>query len=98
MLGLPCVVDVLRESICRPLVLSVKRGEVEFVDRMAGVLDVFPGYYRVVAVDPDRGMIMRDEEGEDLPVNFILALDSAEELNIWTKTAALNDASCQAWP
>ena len=35
MLGHPCVVDVLRESICRPFFLSVKRGEVEFVARSA---------------------------------------------------------------
>jgi hypothetical protein len=39
--GHPCVVDILRESICRPFVLSVKRREVEFVDRMAVVLMPF---------------------------------------------------------
>jgi len=47
------VVDVLCESIYRPFVLSVKRGKVEFIDRIAVVLDIVPGYYWVVAVDPD---------------------------------------------
>lgn len=35
----------------------------------------------VLAVDPDRGVVMRDGEGENLPVDLILALDSTEELD-----------------
>ena len=48
---------------------------------MAVVLDVFPDYHRVVAVDPDRGVVMRDGEREDLWVDLILALYSTEELD-----------------
>ncbi len=32
--GHPCVVDIPRESICRPLVLSLERGEGKIVDRV----------------------------------------------------------------
>jgi len=81
MLGHPCVVDIFRETICRPFILSIERGEVESIDRVPIVLDVFPSYHRVVAVDPYRPVVMRDGEGEDLPINFILALDSTEELD-----------------
>jgi hypothetical protein len=34
-----------------------------------------------VAEDPYRLLVMRDGEGEDLPVNLILALDATEELD-----------------
>ena len=47
----------------------------------AGNTRVFPGYHRVVTVDPYRLVVVRDGEGEDLPVDLILALDSAEELD-----------------
>jgi hypothetical protein len=39
MLGHPCVVDVLRESICRPFVLSIERSEVESMDWVTWLAD-----------------------------------------------------------
>jgi len=50
-------------------------------DRVPVIPGVFTGYHRVVTVDPYRLVVVRDGEGENLPVDFILALDSTEELD-----------------
>ena len=83
MLGHLCVVDVLGELVRCLFVLSVQLCEVESTNRVPVVLGVFPSYHWVVAVEPYRPVVMRDGEGEDLPVDFILI----EGLHVLVTTA-----------
>ena len=61
--------------------VSLVVDELKEVESWKVVLDVFPSYHWIVAVDPYRPVVMRDGEGEDLLVDLILALDSTEELD-----------------
>ncbi len=58
MLGYLYIIDVLYKSIYRLFILPVERGKVKSIDRMPEVLDVFPSYYRVVAVDLYRPVVI----------------------------------------
>jgi len=75
------IIDALSESVCYPFLLAVQLSKDKISDRVLVILGVFPGYHRVVAVDLYRLVVIRDGEGEDLPVDFILPLDSTEELD-----------------
>lgn len=77
----PYVVDVLRKTIRRPLLLAIQRCEIEFVDWVAIVFGVLSIYDWVAIINSYRAVVMRDGKGQKLAVDFALTLHQAEELN-----------------
>ena len=48
---------------------------------MAVILSIFPIDYCIITVDTHRLVVMRDREGKDLAVDFILAFHCPKELD-----------------
>ena len=77
----PYIIDVLGELVCRPLLFAAQFCEVKLADGVTIKGSVFSLDYRVVAIDSHRGVVVRDRESKNVPVEFFLALYEPEKLN-----------------
>ena len=75
----PFIVDILGEFVGCPFFFTI--GEIKITNRVTieGSLVLFN--HGVMAIDPHRGMIVRDGKGEDLSVQLFLTLRSLIELD-----------------
>ena len=63
-----------------PFLLYVQFRETELANRVAVILLFIPVDLGVIAVNPSCSVVVRYREGEDLPVEVLLALRESEKL------------------
>lgn len=77
----PVVVDVLGELVSRPLLFAIHFSKIELANSVSVVRCLGSIDDSVVAVYPHCAIIVRDGEGEELPVESLLAFHIPEELH-----------------
>ena len=75
------IINILGEFVGGPLFFAFQTREVEFIDCITIEGSSVPFNHGIMAIDSHGGIIVRDGEGENLPMELFLAFYRPEKLN-----------------